>query len=91
MSFSVCRWLVCASEVAALLALECSSSLHHPQLQPAPVGALVSDNLPDLHTLDSHVLLPHGLDGTKHSIASAHVHALMNTQMCTAYFLCVSV
>lgn len=52
-----------ASEVAAVLARECPAPLHHPQLQPATVGALVPAHLPDVHTLDSSVLLPHGLDG----------------------------
>lgn len=55
--------MVAASEVAAVLARECPASLHHPQLQPAAVGALVPAHLPDFHTMDSSVLLPHGLDG----------------------------
>ena len=61
--FCVCRWMVPASAVAAVLARECPASLHHPQLQPATVGALVPAHLPDLNALDSSVLLPHGLDG----------------------------
>ena len=55
--------MVPASAVAAVLARECPASLHHPQLQPATVGALVPAHLPDLNALDSSVLLPHGLDG----------------------------
>lgn len=61
--FCVCRRMVPASEVAAVLARECAAPLHHPQLQPATVGALVPAHLPDVHALDSSVLLPHGLDG----------------------------
>lgn len=67
----VCRWMVPAFEVAAFLARERSASLHHPQLQPAAVAALVPAHLPDFHALDSSVLLPHGLDGETARVSRA--------------------
>lgn len=71
--FRVCRRVVPASEVAAVVARERPASLHHPQLQPAAVGALVPAHLPDVHALDSSVLLPHGLDGETCVGALAHL------------------
>lgn len=70
--------MVPASEVAAVLARECPAPLHHPQLQPAAVGALLPAHLPDFHALDSSVLLPHGLDGETRvigTLASLSKHA----------------
>lgn len=69
--FRACRWTVPACSVAALLARERAAPLHRPQLQPAAVGALVPAHLPDVHALDSPVLLPHGLDGETHAYAPA--------------------
>lgn len=72
---SIVRWLVCAREVAALLAAESLASLHGARLQPSTVGTLVLAHLPDLHTLDRPLLLPHGVDGTKHALTHLDTRA----------------
>lgn len=81
------RWLVRASEVAPVLAPECPALLLHPRLQPAAVGALVPDHLPVFNALDSSLLLPHGLDGTKtHRRSRANKRSCENTQKPTSSF-----
>lgn len=46
------------------------------------MGALVPPHLPVLHAVDSPLLLPHGLDGTKHTSAThAHTHTHSQRQI----------
>lgn len=84
------RGLVCSSEVAPVLASQHFAPLHHPRLQPAAMAALVSTHLPVLHTLDSPLLLPHGLDGMKLGSMPAHSF-ITSAHTYQACFLCVSV
>lgn len=81
--------MVPASEVAALVARERPASLHHPQLQPAAVGALVPAHLPDLHALDSSVLLPHGLDGETPACTLADLNKHRNKQIAFPACFCL--
>lgn len=84
------RWVVRAAEVAAVVARELSASLHHPGLQPAAMGALVPAHLSVLHSLDSPLLLPHGLDGTKSSqllrLSCLHTNSPLSLKV--TVFLC---
>lgn len=49
--------------MAHLLAYLAAAVLYHPQLWQAPLGTLLHVVLLPLHTLDSNLLLLHGLDG----------------------------
>lgn len=50
-------------EVVVFMALGMSAVLHCAQLHFTSLGALVHGYVCGLHTLDCHLLLPHGVDG----------------------------